>query len=88
MDASSSRPNLEIPKNRYTSIIVSVVIFLLLTSGVLVTSIYNSLKIRDLRAGSALSSNIRSDIPNLTQEIYLLSIMRQHYSHKKQKLPS
>ena len=77
MDASSSRPNLEIPKNRYTSIIVSVVIFLLLTSGVLVTSIYNSLKIRDLRAGSALSSNIRSDIPNLTQEIYLLNIMRQ-----------
>ena len=77
MDASSSRPNLEIPKNRYTSIIVSVVIFLLLTSGVLVTSIYNSLKIRDLRAGSTLSSNIRSDIPNLTQEIYLLNIMRQ-----------
>ncbi|MDE4454608.1 chemotaxis protein CheA [Psychrobacter sp. DAB_AL62B] len=65
------------PKNRYTSIIVSVVIFLLLTSGVLVTSIYNSLKIRDLRAGSALSSNIRSDIPKLTQEIYLLNIMRQ-----------
>ena len=77
MDASSSRPNLEIPKNRYTSIIVSVVIFLLLTSGVLVTSIYNSLKIRDLRAGSALSSNLRSDIPKLTQEIYLLNIMRQ-----------
>ncbi|MFZ3075287.1 MAG: ATP-binding protein [Psychrobacter glacincola] len=77
MDASSSRPNLEIPKSRYTSIIVSVVIFLLLTSGVLVTSIYNSLKIRDLRAGSALSSNLRSDIPHLTQEIYLLNIMRQ-----------
>ncbi|OXL23305.1 chemotaxis protein CheA [Psychrobacter sp. DAB_AL32B] len=65
------------PKNRYTSIVVSVVIFLLLTSGVLVTSIYNSLKIRDLRAGSALSSNLRSDIPKLTQEIYLLNIMRQ-----------
>ena len=77
MDASSSRPNLDIPKNRYTSIIVSVVIFLLLTSGVLVTSIYNSLKIRDLRAGSALSSDIRSDIPKLTQELYLLNIMRQ-----------
>jgi len=77
VDASSSRPNLEIPKSRYTSIIVSVVIFLLLTSGVLVTSIYNSLKIRDLRAGSALSSNLRSDIPHLTQEIYLLNIMRQ-----------
>ncbi|HAR76887.1 MAG TPA: chemotaxis protein CheA [Psychrobacter sp.] len=68
---------MEIPKSRYTSIIVSVVIFLLLTSGVLVTSIYNSLKIRDLRAGSALSSNLRSDIPHLTQEIYLLNIMRQ-----------
>ena len=77
MDTSSSRPNLEIPKSRYMSIIVSVVIFLLLTSGVLVTSIYNSLKIRDLRAGSALSSNLRSDIPHLTQEIYLLNIMRQ-----------
>ncbi len=77
MDASSSRPNLEIPKNRYTSIIVSVVIFLLLTSGVLITSIYNSLKIRDLRAGTALSSNLRSDLPILTQEIYLLNIMRE-----------
>lgn len=77
MSASSSRPNLEIPKSRYTSIIVSVVIFLLLTSGVLVTSIYNSLKIRDLRAGTSLSTNIRSDIPKLTQEIYLLNIMRQ-----------
>ena len=71
------RSNLEIPKNRYTAIIVSVVIFLLLTSGVLITSIYNSLKIRDLRAGTALSANLRSNIPQLTQEIYLLNAMRQ-----------
>lgn len=77
MDASSTRPNLDISKNRYTSIIVSVVIFLLLTSGVLVTSIYNSLKIRDLRAGTTLSANLQGDIPRLTQEIYLLNIMRQ-----------
>ena len=68
--------NLEISKNRYTAIIVSVVIFLLLTSGVLFTSIYNSLKIRDLRAGTTLSANLRSDIPRLTQEVYLLNIMR------------
>ena len=68
--------NLEISKNRYTAIIVSVVIFLLLTSGVLITSIYNSLKIRDLRAGTTLSANLRSDIPRLTQEIYLLNTMR------------
>ncbi|MBE0405486.1 Hpt domain-containing protein [Psychrobacter sp. FME5] len=68
---------MDISKNRYTSIVVSVVIFLLLTSGVLVTSIYNSLKIRDLRAGTTLSSDLRSDIPTLTQEIYLLNIMRQ-----------
>ena len=72
-----SRSNLDIPKSRYTAIIVSVVIFLLLTSGVLVTSIYNSLKIRDLRAGTALSANLRSDIPRLTQEIYLLNTMRE-----------
>ncbi|WP_352336738.1 ATP-binding protein [Psychrobacter sp. 16-MNA-CIBAN-0192] len=71
------RSNSEIPKNRYTAIIVSVVIFLLLTSGVLITSIYNSLKIRDLRAGTALSANLRSDIPRLTQEIYLLNTMRE-----------
>lgn len=77
MDAPSTRSNLDISKNRYTSIVVSVVIFLLLTSGVLVTSIYNSLKIRDLRAGTTLSSDLRSDIPTLTQEIYLLNIMRQ-----------
>lgn len=77
MDASSSRPNLDISKNRYASIVVSVVIFLLLTSGVLVTSIYNSLKIRDLRAGTTLSANLQGDIPRLTQEIYLLNIMRQ-----------
>ena len=68
--------NSEISKNRYTAIIVSVVIFLLLTSGVLITSIYNSLKIRDLRAGTTLSTNLRSDIPRLTQEIYLLNTMR------------
>ena len=68
--------NLEISKNRYTAIIVSVVIFLLLTSGVLFTSIYNSLKIRDLRAGTTLSANLRSDIPRLTQEVYLLNTMR------------
>ncbi|ALF60823.1 chemotaxis protein CheA [Psychrobacter urativorans] len=72
-----SRSNLDIPKSRYTAIIVSVVIFLLLTSGVLITSIYNSLKIRDLRAGTALSANLRSDIPRLTQEIYLLNTMRE-----------
>ena len=72
-----SRSNLDIPKSRYTAIIVSVVIFLLLTSGVLVTSIYNSLKIRDLRAGTALSANLRSDMPRLTQEIYLLNTMRE-----------
>ncbi|TXD97126.1 chemotaxis protein CheA [Psychrobacter frigidicola] len=71
-----SRSSSEIPQSRYTAIIVSVVIFLLLTSGVLITSIYNSLKIRDLRAGTALSANLRSDIPRLTQEIYLLNIMR------------
>lgn len=74
--AEPLKSNLEIPKSRYTAIIVSVVIFLLLTSGVLVTSIYNSLKIRDLRAGTALSTNLRSDIPRLTQEIYLLNTMR------------
>ena len=72
-----SRSNLDIPKSRYTAIIVSVVIFLLLTSGVLVTSIYNSLKIRDLRAGTALSANLRSNMPRLTQEIYLLNTMRE-----------
>ena len=69
--------NLDNTKNRYTAIIVSVVIFLLLTSGVLITSIYNSLKIRDLRAGTTLSANLRSDIPRLTQEIYLLNTMRE-----------
>ena len=74
--AAPSRSNLEIPKSRYTAIIVSVVIFLLLTSGVLITSIYNSLKIRDLRAGTALSANLRSNMPQLTQEMYLLNIMR------------
>ncbi|WP_201527953.1 ATP-binding protein [Psychrobacter frigidicola] len=78
------RPNLEIPKNRYTSIIVSVVIFLLLTSGVLATSIYNSLKIRDLRAGTTLSANLRSDVPRLTQEVYLLNIMRE----QQQSIPA
>lgn len=74
--AAPSRSNLPIAKSRYTAIVVSVVVFLLLTSGVLVTSIYNSLKIRDLRAGTLLSSNLRSDIPTLTKEIYLLNSMR------------
>lgn len=71
-----SRSNLPMAKSRYTAIVVSVVVFLLLTSGVLVTSIYNSLKIRDLRAGTLLSSNLRSDIPTLTKEIYLLNSVR------------
>lgn len=74
--AAPSRSHLPIAKSRYTAIIVSVVVFLLLTSSVLVTSIYNSLKIRDLRAGTLLSSNLRSDIPTLTKEIYLLNSMR------------
>ncbi|WP_227677455.1 Hpt domain-containing protein [Psychrobacter ciconiae] len=71
-----SRANLPMAKSRYTAIIISVVVFLLLTSSVLVTSIYNSLKIRDLRAGTLLSSNLRSDLPTLTKEIYLLNNMR------------
>lgn len=74
--AAPSRSNLPMAKSRYTAIVVSVVVFLLLTSGVLVTSIYNSLKIRDLRAGTLLSSNLRSDIPTLTKEIYLLNSLR------------
>ena len=75
--SAPSGSKLDNTKNRYTAIIISVVIFLLLTSGVLITSIYNSLKIRDLRAGTTLSANLRSDIPRLTQEIYLLNTMRE-----------
>lgn len=75
--SDSSPSNLNISQNRYTSIIISVVVFLLLTSGVLATSVYNSLKIRDLRAGTSLASDLRSDMPALTQELYLLNVMRQ-----------
>lgn len=75
--SESSPSNLNISQNRYTSIIISVVVFLLLTSGVLATSVYNSLKIRDLRAGTSLTSDLRSDMPALTQELYLLNVMRQ-----------
>lgn len=75
--SESSPSNLNISQNRYTSIIISVVVFLLLTSGVLATSVYNSLKIRDLRAGTSLASDLRSDMPALTQELYLLNVMRQ-----------
>lgn len=75
--SESSPANLNISQNRYTSIIISVVVFLLLTSGVLATSVYNSLKIRDLRAGTSLASDLRSDMPALTQELYLLNVMRQ-----------
>lgn len=75
MDASP-QSSTNTPKSRYTSIIISVIIFLILISGILVTSIYNSLKILDLRAAVSLSTNLRSDIQTLTQDIYLLNTMR------------
>ena len=63
-------------KGRYTAIILSVVVFLLLTSNILITSIYQSLKILDLRAAVDLSTNLRSDIQTLTKDIYLLNTMQ------------
>lgn len=76
--AASLQPNVDNPRSRYTSIVVSVIIFLVLISGILIASIYSSLKILDLRAAVSLSANLRSDIQTLTQDIYLLNIMREN----------
>ncbi|MBU5616710.1 hypothetical protein KPY62_06300 [Psychrobacter sp. TAE2020] len=57
MDASP-QSSTNTPKSRYAPIIISVIIFLILSSDILITSIYNSLKILDLRAAVSLSTKL------------------------------
>lgn len=59
---------------RYTGIIISIVLFLILITSILVTSIYNSLKIAELRLQTVTSTFMRDYSHEITKELLDLKV--------------